>query len=67
MLRPVPNVILLIRNSETFYSGESEGYGVWNVMPRTMICGFFHNVRIFSILTRRHISEDLISISRRWM
>ena len=50
MLRPVPIVILLIRNSETFYSGKCEGYGVWNVKPRTAMCGFLHNVRIFSLL-----------------
>jgi len=50
MLRPVPSVILLIRNSEIFYDGECESYGIWNVMPRTVICGFLHNVRILSIL-----------------
>jgi len=33
MLRPVPSVILLNRNSEIFHDGECEGYGVWNVMP----------------------------------
>lgn len=50
MLRPAPCVILLIGNSEVFYDGECEGYGVWNVMPRTVMCGFLHNVRILSTL-----------------
>jgi hypothetical protein len=50
MLRPVPIVILLIRNSEIFYDGESEAYGVWKVMPCTVMYGFLHNFRILSIL-----------------